>query len=201
MEKCGRAFKVNEEVLFPATLEADGAKWFDKNNISHDHIGRHIFEESCRNVRIGRVSGAKCRRYSPLFIRLAIKLRDKLKNGFYSFLAKALGWPTSRTMSEYDSLGGNQTDGLVFESLAQMMEETSSIEANKDGDEWHRMVSLGFDAMHVADEIQSNMHSYEIVGINRNALESDVLLTELNELCEDDDDKPKKKKVNGQNKF
>ena len=63
------------------------------------------------------------------------------------------------------------------------------------------MLSLSFVATNVMDGIQLNVDSYEIVGVNMNALEPGVLLTELNELCEDDEDKPKKKKVNGQNKF
>ena len=89
MDKYARPLKGNEEVLLPPTLKENGEKWFDENNISHAHIARHIFKESCRSVWIGNVSGNKWRRFSPLFIRLCIKLRDKLKNDLYSFMAEA----------------------------------------------------------------------------------------------------------------
>ena len=50
MKKHGRIFQLEHSVLFPDSLETNGNEWFDANIISHEHILRHIFAESCWNI-------------------------------------------------------------------------------------------------------------------------------------------------------
>ena len=90
VDKYSRLLKVHEDVLFPPAIEESGANWLDENNISYDHIARHVFEDSCRIVRIGRASGDNCCCCLSFFIRLCIKLKDKLKTVYYLLLQKRL---------------------------------------------------------------------------------------------------------------
>ena len=62
IEKHGRTFKFNEDEL--------GEKYFEDKKVSQGHITRHLFAESLENIRIGRIYGNRCCRFSPLFIRL-----------------------------------------------------------------------------------------------------------------------------------
>ena len=111
-----------------------------------------------------------------------------MKNGLYQFCAEAFGWPSSRTVSEYDSLGGNQADGICYESLKQLHEDNMSAGGDNIDDEWFNMYSLSFDAMHCADGIKSNMHTNEIVCIDFNPMRTDIILKGFEELAEESKD-------------
>ena len=83
---------------------------------------------------------------------MAVILNDSLKNGRYSFFSKVFNWPSVRTVSEYNSLGGNEEDGLMYEVL-----ENISLDDSIPEDDWRRHISLKWDACHIADKVCYNL--------------------------------------------
>ena len=78
LKKQGRSFNFNEDLLFPPNLKELGEKYFEDKKVSQGHIGRHLFAESLENIKIGRISGNRCRRFSPLFIRYVLVCLKKI---------------------------------------------------------------------------------------------------------------------------
>ena len=97
-------------------------------------------------------------------------LNDSLKNGHYGFLVKVFNLPSVRTVSEYNSIGGNSPDGVLYNVLEKM-----HINKGLDSD-WVNSVSLKWDACHVADKVVYNMHTNEICGFSHDAFNADALL-------------------------
>ena len=60
-----------------------------------------------------------------------ISYKDLKINDINLFAASAFGWLSSRTISEYNSICGNHSDGIFYATLAQMKEELIGVEANK----------------------------------------------------------------------
>ena len=89
-------------------------------------------------------------------------VRDKVKNRMFDFLANTFHWSNSRTVSECNSVGGQNLDGVMYDVLQQVEPETEK--SLKDGDdEWKRMVSLKFDAMQIGSKIKCNPRTMETV--------------------------------------
>ena len=116
---------------------------------------------------------------------MAVILSDKLNNGLYGFFAKVFNWPSSRTISEYNSIGGNAPDGVLYDVLDKINGERSVKDSD---DDWRSMVSLKFDACHVADKVIYNAHTNSIVGFAHDAFDIDVLLEELGSESNTDED-------------
>ena len=89
---------------------------------------------------------------------MCVMVRDKVKNGMYDFLAKTFHWPSSRTVFEYDSVSGQNPDGVMYDILEQIELEIKGL------DKWKIMVSLKYDAMHIGSKIKCNPHTIEVVG-------------------------------------
>ena len=69
-------------------------------------------------------------------------LNDKLKNGRYEFISKVCNLPSCRTISEYNSVGGISSDGIIHDVLKKLRSNLDG-----DGDNWHSMFHLN--GMHV----------------------------------------------------
>ena len=89
---------------------------------------RYLWAESCENARINKFVHKSAVRYSPLFIRMCVMVRNKVKNGMYDFLAKTFHWPSSRTVSEYDFVGGQNLDGAMYDVLEQIELEIKGLD-------------------------------------------------------------------------
>ena len=55
-------------------------------------------------------------------IWFCVGLRDQLKKGRYEFLRKTFGLPCAATINRYDSYGGNEPDGPLYEVLTSVQE-------------------------------------------------------------------------------
>jgi len=112
-------------------------------------------------------------------IRFCVGIRDKLKKGKYEFLRKVFNFPSARLLAYYDSIGGNEQDGVLYTVLQSIQHEYKlTIEM----DEWLRMVSLKFDACHICDKVKYNPHTNQLVGFSHDAFDKNVLLEDLNKL-------------------
>ena len=94
-------------------------------------------------------------------IRFCIGIQDKLKKGKYEFLRKVFNLPSARLLSQYDSIGGNEPDGVLYTVLQSIQHE---FKLTDEKDEWRRMVSLKFDACHICDKVKYNPHTNQLVG-------------------------------------
>ena len=103
----------------------------------------------------------------------------------------------SQTISEYNSIGGNAPDGVLYDVLDKIQGERSIKDSDND---WHLMVSLKFYACHVADKVIYNVHTNNIVGFAHDAFDIDLLLEELkieanlNEETDSEEEKRRKTK-------
>ena len=111
-------------------------------------------------------------------------LNDKLKNGRYEFISKVFNLPSCRTISEYNSVGGNSSDGILHDVLKKLRSNLDG-----DGDDWHKHVSLKWDACHIAEKVVFNSHTNRLVGFTHDAFDGDVLLQELSMIKEDVEEK------------
>ena len=94
----------------------------------------------------------------------------------YDFLASTFHWPSSRTVSKYDSVGGQNLDGAMYDVLEQVEHETRGL------DEWKRMVPLKYDTMHIGSKIKCNPHTMEIVGFANDSFDFNCLKKEYDAL-------------------
>ena len=78
---------------------------------------RYLWTESCDNTRVNKFVDKNAVRYSPLFIRMCIMVRDKVKNGMYDCLAKIFNRSSSRTFTEYNSVGGQNLNGFMCQCI------------------------------------------------------------------------------------
>ena len=106
-------------------------------------------------------------------IRFCIGIRDKLKKGKYEFLQKLFHLPSAHTLSQYDSMGGDEPDGLLYKVLKSIQDE---YKLNDEMDDWERMVSLKFDACHICDKVKYNPHTNQLIGFSYNAFDKNILL-------------------------
>ena len=167
------------EELFPVNLQELATKFFDKEKISQDNLARYIFQETLIQAQTAIKSGNRACRYSPVMIRFCVGIRDKLKKGKYEFLRKVFNFPSARLLAYYDSIGGNEQDGVLYTVLQSIQHEYKlTIEM----DEWLRMVSLKFDACHICDKVKYNPHTNQLVGFSHDAFDKNVLLEDLNKL-------------------
>ena len=104
----------NLEEVFPSNLQDLADKYFDKEKITQDNLARYLFRESFIQARTAIKSGNRACRYSPVMIRFCIGIRDKLKKGKYKFVRKVFNLPSARILSHYDSIGGNEPDGVLY---------------------------------------------------------------------------------------
>ena len=86
---------------------------------------------------------------------------------------------SARTLAHYDSIGGNEPDGVLYTILQSIQHE---YKLTKETDDWQRMVSLKFDACHICDKVKYNPHTNQLVGFSYDAFDKNVLLEDLNKL-------------------
>ena len=121
-------------------------------------------------------------------IHFCIRLQDQLITGKYEFFRKVLGWPSSQTISEYNSVGGNEPDGILYSFLQTLIDEFN---LHDEHNEWMKMVSLKWDAFHVSDRIKYIFYTDQIVGVTHDSFEPNVLMEEFNKLDKKVDHKEK----------
>ena len=145
----------NLEQIFPGNMNDLASNFFDKEKISQDNLERYLFQESFVQARIVIKSGNQSCRYLPVMIRFYIGIRDKLKKGKYEFLRKVFNLPSARSLSQYDSIGGNKPDGILYSVLKHIQNEYKLADEK---DDWLKMVSLKFDACHICDKVKYSPH-------------------------------------------
>ena len=106
-------------------------------------------------------------------IRFCIGLQDQLKTGKYEFGCKVLGWPSSQSISEYNSVGGNEPDGILYLVLQILANEFN---LHDEQHAWINMLYLKWDPYHISDKIKYNYYTDQIVGIMHHAFKPDVLM-------------------------
>eukprot|EP00978_Attheya_sp_CCMP212_P047092 scaffold421221_cov91-Attheya_sp.AAC.2 len=180
----GDAYSINADLLFNSQAIDLADQYFDDENIPQDHIVRYLFAESCRASAQARKSGSNNVRYSPIMIRFAISLFNKLKKDKYEFLRKVFNLPSSRRLNDYMSPGGNAPSGIVFDLLEQ--QRTLFEGNNKDLErlDWRRHGSLSWDSCCIRDKLTFNSHSLELVGFADDAFDIDVVKAELLHTCD-----------------
>ena len=89
--------------------------------------------------------------------------------------------PSARTLAHYDSIGGNEPDGILYSVLHLIQNEYKLAE---ESDDWLKMVSLKFDAVHICDKVKYNPHTNQLVGFAYDAFDKNVLLEDLNKLTD-----------------
>ena len=52
---------------------------------------------------------------------MCVVLNDSLKHSRYGFLVKAFNLPSTRTISEYNSIGGNSPNGILYDVLESIL--------------------------------------------------------------------------------
>ena len=161
----------NLKEVFPENLQELANKFFIKEKISQDNLARYLFQESFIQARTAIKSGNRACRYSPVMIRFCIGIRDKLKKGKYEFLRKVFNFPSARTLAHYNSIGGNEPDGILYSVLHLIQNEYKLAE---ESDDWLKMVSLKFDAVHICDKVKYNPHTNQLVGFAYDAFDKIV---------------------------
>ena len=68
-------------------------------------------------------------------------------------ISKVFNLPSFRTISEYNSIGGNNRDDVLYDLLHEIEDDINKF---KD-EEWVRHVSLKFDACHIAGKTVFNL--------------------------------------------
>ena len=105
--------------IFSEDVEALSDKYFDDKKVSKNDLSRLVFKECCMNMRktIDDPKKKNGIRYSPLLLRHATVLRNKLKDDKYSFLAKTFGYPSTTTLNRYSSSSWKDENGLCHKVL------------------------------------------------------------------------------------
>ena len=85
LELQGMSYKFDSESIFPSNLKELGEKFFNEKKVLQDNMMRYLWAKSCENARINKFVHKNAVRYSPLFIRMCVMVRDKVKNGMYDF--------------------------------------------------------------------------------------------------------------------
>ena len=142
-------------------------------------MARYLFEESYLQAKTAMKSGNRACRFSPVMIRFCIGIRDKLKKGKYEFLRKVFNLPSARTLAHYDTIGGDEPDGILY-SVLKLIQNEYKLETEKD--DWQKMVCLKFDARHICDKVKYNPHTNQLIAFTYDAFDKDVLMEDLNKM-------------------
>ena len=106
-------------------------------------------------------------------------LRDKLKKVTYEFVRKVLNLPSARIIANYDSIGSNKEDRVLYSVLKSMEKE---FELEDGADDWKRMFSLTFDACYVSNKVSFNCHTNKLFGFSADTFDMEVLAADLKQL-------------------
>ena len=87
--------------------------------------------------------------------------------------------PSARTLAHYDTIGGNEPDGILY-SVLKLIQNEYKLET--EGDDWQKMVCLKFDACHICDKVKYNPHTNQLTGFAYDAFDKDVLMEDLNKM-------------------
>ena len=112
-------------------------------------------------------------------VRFCIGICDKLKKDKCGFLWKVFNFTSAHTLACYDSIGGDEPDGILFSVLHSIQNE---YKLAYERDEWLKMVSVKFDVCHIDDRIKHDPHTNQLVGFAHDAFDKDILLKNLNKL-------------------
>ena len=93
-------------------------------------------------------------------IRFCIIYRDKLKKVLYKFVCKVFNFPSARNLSDYNSLGGNKVDGILYSVLGSIQTGFGIL---YNDDEWHWMFSLKVDACYISNKVTFNYHTNKLI--------------------------------------
>lgn len=91
-----------------------------RDTIPQSELIEALWKMSYSNFLTAKKSGKKAVRFDPVFIKFAAYLKSRMDVGSYDFCAKVFHLPSSRTLSNSDTLDGNVKDGLLPDTLRQM---------------------------------------------------------------------------------
>ena len=137
---------VNPELLFDQkTLEAGYQKLQGQLEVDEKEIFDVLFRE-CFEVhkRIKLQGNAKGHKYSPLLIRFAIMLRNKVSQSNYDFFRQVFGLPTNATLCEYRSADTTAEDGVMHETCSQQSIAMHKLNVPRGDFRWY--MALSFDS-------------------------------------------------------
>ena len=94
--------------------------------------------------------------YYPIMIRFALMLRSKMNVGTYEFVVKVFNLPSSRSVSNYNSINRSSKDGVMLEVVRILGKKlTDAMKIAKESGRSNKMVewmcrgSLAFDSMSI----------------------------------------------------
>ena len=184
--------------IFSEDVEAIFDKYFDDKKVSKNDLSRLIFKECCMNMRktIDDPKKKNGIRYSPLLLRHATVLRNKLKDDKYSFLAKTFGYPSTTTLNRYSSSSWKDENGLCNKVLDVKRSDFEQSNKCLDRLDFERTGSLSQDAMMTKEKLCFDKHGMRIVGtaddaFNENGIDMELKLLakkyEINKLNKNND--------------
>ena len=139
---------------------------------------------SSSNFLTRRRAAKKAVQFDPVFIKFAACLKPRMGDvGSYDFGAKVFHLPSSRTLSNSDTLDGNAKDC----SLTHFVKWATSLKIDLDPkhEDFLRSCILKFDEIKVKEKICFNPHTMEIVGFVDGAVNEDVITREFEEIVND----------------
>ena len=80
LELKGMSYEFDSESLFPPNLKELGETFFNEKKVSQNNMMRYLWAESYENTRINEFIHKRAVLYSPLFVRICVMVRDKVKN-------------------------------------------------------------------------------------------------------------------------
>jgi len=107
-----------------------------------------------------------------------------MNRGTYKFVSKIYNLPSSKSVSNYDSVDDSSKDGVLY-GVSPLIDKRSEvcdkkkIDGGGDEREWRCMRSSGSDSMSMKKKGKHEAHLIELVGCEEGARKEDVLLQEL----------------------
>ena len=137
---------LDEEKIFEyKTLKEGYDILTSKAEVHEKEIFAILFQE-CETVvkRIQKHGNAKGHSYSPLLIRFAIMLRNKVSQSNYDFLRQVFGLPTNATLCHYSKADTTAEDGIMHETCYQ--QAVAMHQQNVPMGDFRWYMSLSFDS-------------------------------------------------------
>jgi len=176
---------VNYDLLFdPGTLREGYSKLSSQVDVSEREIFDILFTE-CLAVRerMKRQGHAKGHSYSPLLIRFAIMLRNKVSQSNYEFFRQVFGLPTNSTLCEYRNADTTAEDGIMHETCIQQSIAMHQLGVPREDFRWY--MALSFDSHTIKQMLVWDHNTKRIVGYATDAFDQDIILQEFQRMGEE----------------
>ena len=167
--------------LFGENSLKDGFDDLDgRGKIEHSDLISFLWKKSVENFTKAKKSGKRNVCFDPVFIKFAIYLRSKMNVGAYDFMANVFNLPPQRTLSNYNTIDGQSTEGILHQTLRQMENELDQRiggmgTIDPKHEEWLRTGLLKFDEVKVKEKLCFNQYTMELIGFVGGAINDDVI--------------------------